>query len=86
MVVLVLAIALTSMRYLDFNIRDLLRDKSEIIGSSIYRAGFYGHVILGIIALLAGPMQFLPSIRSKRIVIHRNIGRIYVIACVLSGL
>ena len=44
------------------------------------------HFGIGGIALLLGPFQFLPGLRSKRPGLHRWSGRIYVAACLASGI
>lgn len=43
------------------------------------------HMIAGPIALFAGPWQFFPRLRANHPAIHRWTGRIYVTACVFSG-
>ena len=42
------------------------------------------HIISGMIALLAGPLQFIAAIRKKHVKFHRSIGRIYM-GCILVG-
>ena len=44
------------------------------------------HIACGIVALLLGLFQFVPSLRSARPTLHRTIGMIYVSAVVLSGI
>ena len=43
------------------------------------------HMIVGPIALLAGPWQFFPGLRARRPAVHRWTGRTYVAACMISG-
>jgi hypothetical protein len=43
------------------------------------------HMIVGPIALLAGPWQFFPGLRARRPAVHRWTGRTYVVACMVSG-
>jgi len=43
------------------------------------------HFGIGGIALLTGPFQFIPAMRARLPVLHRWLGRIYVTACLLSG-
>jgi hypothetical protein len=43
------------------------------------------HMIVGPIALLLGPFQFLPRLRATRPRLHRWMGRTYVIACLIAG-
>jgi uncharacterized membrane protein len=42
------------------------------------------HILSGVIALLAGPIQFSSRLRQRHLKFHRVLGRIYV-ACVLIG-
>ena len=42
------------------------------------------HVICGITATLIGPLQFIPAIRTKSPLLHRNLGKIYIGCVVLS--
>ena len=44
------------------------------------------HMIAGPIALLAGPWQFLPRLRTNHPKIHRWTGRTYVLACLIAGI
>jgi hypothetical protein len=43
------------------------------------------HMLIAPIALLVGPLQFLPGFRARHRQVHRIIGRIYVAACVIAG-
>lgn len=43
------------------------------------------HVVAGVIALLAGPVQFIRRVRERRPALHRVTGRIYVAACLVAG-
>lgn len=43
------------------------------------------HVIGGVIALLAGPLQFVRRIRARRPALHRATGLIFVGACALAA-
>lgn len=42
------------------------------------------HVICGILATLIGPFQFIPAIRAKRPLLHRNLGKAYLTCIVIS--
>jgi uncharacterized membrane protein YozB (DUF420 family) len=44
------------------------------------------HIIGGMIAILFGPFQFFTSIRIKYPRLHRNIGKVYLSAVLISGL
>jgi uncharacterized membrane protein len=43
------------------------------------------HMLVAPIALLVGPLQFIPSLRSRHRQIHRILGRVYVAACLIAG-
>lgn len=43
------------------------------------------HVAGGIVALLAGPLQFVRRIRTGRPALHRAAGRTYVLACAVAA-
>ena len=47
---------------------------------------FYIHIILGGIALLIGWLQFNKKLRIKNMSLHRKIGKVYIISCLLSGI
>ena len=64
----------------------LLNAKSvELLESQIWWIAFYMHIGFGAITLLTGWSQFSQKIRSKRIQIHRLLGKAYVIAVLLAG-
>jgi hypothetical protein len=44
------------------------------------------HMLVGPIALLTGPWQFFANIRARYPNVHRWNGRVYVTACLISGL
>lgn len=65
----------------------LLQSKSaELLSSPYWRAGFYMHITGGGIALLLGWSQFRGHLKNKFGALHRNIGKVYLIACCLSAL
>lgn len=65
----------------------LLSSKSvELLSSTFWNIGFYTHIILGGIALLIGWTQFSTKMRSRRITLHRKLGKVYVVAVLLSAL
>lgn len=64
----------------------LLAHKSEALLTSIpWNIGFYGHILLGGLALFIGWVQFHKKIRNANLEKHRIIGKIYVLAAVISG-
>lgn len=51
-----------------------------------WNLSFYTHIILGGLALLIGWLQFNQKIRSRNVVLHRQIGKVYIVAVLLSSL
>lgn len=65
----------------------LLNSKSDVLLNDIFwNIGFYSHILFGGLALLIGWMQFSKKLRLKNIKLHRNIGKIYVVSVLISGL
>ena len=65
----------------------LLASKSDALLSNIYwNIGFYGHILFGGLALLIGWVQFNKRIRNANLQRHRLIGKIYVVAAIISGI
>lgn len=58
----------------------------ELLQSQIWYGAFYQHIFLGAIALLSGWTQFNKRIRNKNLSLHRTLGKIYLVAVILSGL
>ena len=88
-IILAIAIGLYPFIYLivDMKSNGLLGSKSqELLSTVIYNVGFYTHIFLGALALLIGWSQFSKKWRLKNIKLHRTIGKIYVVAALLSGL
>ncbi len=76
-----------SLRYLNFEVQGLLHSKAKsLLDNYSYRLAFYSHVVFGIIALITGPFQFFPKLRNRNLHIHRNLGKIYIVACWIGGL
>lgn len=44
------------------------------------------HIVFGLIATLTGPIQFIPVVRSKYPVLHRSVGKIYLVSILISTL
>ncbi|MEX0359793.1 MAG: DUF2306 domain-containing protein, partial [Allomuricauda sp.] len=44
-----------------------------------------GHITFGGIALLTGWSQFSKKLRARKLKLHRNLGKIYVISALISG-
>lgn len=65
----------------------LLSSKSaELLTNTFWNIGFYTHIILGGIALLIGWTQFSPKIRIRNLTLHKQVGKIYLIAVILSSI
>ncbi|MDF1694646.1 MAG: DUF2306 domain-containing protein [Saprospiraceae bacterium] len=64
----------------------LLNTKSEsLLSDAFWNTGFYGHIVLGGLALLIGWLQFSESIRKNNMQLHKNIGKLYVFCVLISG-
>ncbi|MGW9687174.1 DUF2306 domain-containing protein [Flagellimonas sp. 2504JD1-5] len=86
--ILAIGIGLYPLMYLfvgtDFG---LLQSKTpELLASQTWNIAFYGHISFGGLALLTGWSQFSKKIRAKNLGLHRNLGKIYVIAALISGI
>jgi uncharacterized membrane protein len=65
----------------------LLSSKSpELLKNDLWNIAFYTHILLGGLALLIGWTQFSSKIRDTSITLHRRIGKLYVIAVLLSSI
>jgi Predicted membrane protein (DUF2306) len=47
--------------------------------------GIYTHIVGGVVALALGPLQFSTRLRSRRVAVHRWIGRTYLLAVAFGG-
>ncbi len=64
----------------------LLASKSDVVLSNVlWNVGFYGHILFGGLALLIGWTQFHKNWRKKYLQRHRNIGKVYTAAALISG-
>jgi uncharacterized membrane protein len=80
-------IGLYPLRFIGLPVENgLLGDKPQhLLNTLFYLPAFYLHISLGGIALLAGFTQFFPQLRKKWPGIHRNLGKLYVLAVMISG-
>jgi len=87
MSVFAIFIGLYPLRFIGLSYDDgLLGSKpAALLDSTLYLTGFYTHIFLGGLALLSGFTQFYPKLRRKRLNLHRNLGKIYLISVLLSG-
>lgn len=58
----------------------------ELLNDQLWNFSFYGHIILGGIALLIGWTQFSTKLRKRRIKLHKNIGKVYIISVLISSI
>ncbi len=63
----------------------LLSKTTELLANQLWNVGFYGHITFGGIALLTGWSQFSKKIRARNLRLHRNLGKVYVLSAVISG-
>lgn len=65
----------------------LLSQKAELIKSDpTWRFIFNLHISLGGLALFVGWPQFIKRLRNRYLRFHRNLGKLYVISVLLSGM
>ena len=65
----------------------LLGFKSEeLLASTFWNIGFYTHIILGGPALLIGWTQFGAKFRNRKLLLHRQLGKAYVLAVLFSSI
>ena len=64
----------------------LLGFKPELLlTKTFWNIGFYAHIFSGGLALLIGWTQFGSKFRNRHLALHRRIGKIYVIAVLISS-
>jgi hypothetical protein len=56
-----------------------------IMANAMAHPWLFVHAGFGAAALLLGPAQFLPAVRVRAPVLHRWMGRTYIVSCLLSG-
>jgi uncharacterized membrane protein len=70
---------------LDMSQGFLSSKSAELLQNQVWNFFFYQHIIFGGIALLIGWTQFSKKIRNTYLTFHRTLGKIYIVACLLSG-
>jgi uncharacterized membrane protein len=87
-VLLSIFIGLYPFSYVAFNvIEGFLQFKGEVFeANNVWYLAFYTHILLGGIPLLTGWSQFSNKFRNKHIELHRAIGKIYVVAVLISAI
>ena len=64
----------------------ILNSKPDwLLANVIWTAAFYIHIVLGGVSLLIGWIQFSSKLRAKNPTMHKQIGKIYVGAVLLSS-
>jgi len=61
-----------------------INNSRQDVNDQLHYALLVTHVFTALIALVLGPLQFIPAIRARR-QIHRTIGRVYLLAGVLPS-
>ena len=70
----------------DMHNKGLLQSKPrELLDNSVWYTAFYIHITFGGIALLTGWTQFSQRLRNRYLNAHRLVGKIYVVAVLLSS-
>lgn len=64
----------------------LLSKNADLLANQLWTIGFYGHITFGGVALLTGWSQFSKKIRTRNLKLHQNLGKIYVVSVLLSGI
>jgi uncharacterized membrane protein len=87
-VFLAIAIGLYPLTFLEVNHNlGLLSNKTpELLANTFWNVAFYTHISLGGFSLLIGWSLFLKKFRAKKLHLHRLIGKIYVVAVLLSSI
>ncbi len=80
-------IGLYPLRFISLPIENslLALKPAALISTAWYLPAFYLHISLGGVALLAGFSQFFTKLRVNRPGLHRNLGKLYVMAVAISG-
>lgn len=64
----------------------LLQTKdANLLADLFWNGSFYIHITLGGLALLIGWTQFVVKLRTNKLQLHRQIGKVYIIASLLSA-
>ena len=64
----------------------LMNKSNELLASVLWKTAFYCHISFGGLALLVGWSQFVKKWRMQHLKWHRNIGKIYMLSALISGL
>lgn len=70
-------------RYLTMDPDVYFPDQREIYIT--HKVGITAHVLGGVVAMMIGPFQFIPALRTRKKKLHRALGITYLIGCALGG-
>ncbi len=70
---------------LDMSQGFLSSKSTELLQNQVWNFFFYQHIIFGGLSLLIGWTQFSMKFRNKNLTLHRTIGKVYIVSCLLSG-
>ncbi len=84
---LAIGIGLYPIAYLLLDMRGALLSSKPLLlrQNAFWNAAFYTHITFGGVALLTGWPQFSTRLRRNSFTLHRLLGRMYVLAILLSG-
>jgi uncharacterized membrane protein len=61
--------------------------KSQTVLRNVFwKVCFHIHIVFGAISLLIGWLQFIPKLRARKMTWHRNVGKVYMVSVLISGL
>ncbi len=73
--------------YITFNSENFNNATARYATESTLRyVGLFVHIFSGGLALILGPFQFLDGFRKRRPVVHRWMGRLYLVSILIGGL
>ena len=71
--------------FLDMSQGFLSVKPKDVLDSQLWTVAFYTHITLGGVALLTGWSQFSKQLRNQQLVLHRTLGKVYVVSVLISG-
>lgn len=71
---------------IDRNFGLLSTKPSELLLTLNWNVAFYLHIVFSGIALLSGWPQFNSNLRKKKLNLHRNLGKIYLISVIIGAI
>ncbi|WP_430256820.1 DUF2306 domain-containing protein [Neorhizobium sp. DAR64872/K0K18] len=77
-------VALVSFRFLFGGVAETMPD--FLYHAELRPLAFYSHIVVASIALLLVPFQLWPGMRSRRIKLHRVLGRVYGFSILVGGI